>query len=88
MNPERCLPTMRVGLEADFAPGPATLRTWFNNNLREIILCLHPFQKYNKQPAMNSFNIWKVGVQLATTTNQQAFCARPQSKHFKLKAAR
>jgi len=88
VNSERRLPTMRVGLEADFAPGPATLRTWFNNNLREIILCLHPFQKYNKQPAMNSFNIWKVGVQLATTTNQQAFFARPQSKHFKLKAAR
>jgi len=87
VNPERCLPTMRVGLEADFAPGPATLRTWFNNNLREIILCSHACQTYNKPAAKNSSNTWKVGALLVSTTNPPASCAKPQSKPLKLKVA-
>jgi len=36
---------------------------------------------------MNSFNIWKVGVQLVLTMNLPAFCAKLQSTHLKLKAA-
>ena len=88
MNSERRLPTMRVGLEADFAPGPATLRTWLNNNLREIILCLPACQTYNKPAAKNSSNTWKVGALLVLTMNPPVSCAKPQSKPLKLKAAK